>query len=47
MALEATLEWIDAVPKNISDRLPTMPGFDRDCVNDLLVERYDDEALKF
>jgi len=30
--LRAALEWIDAVPKNIV--LPTMPGFDRDLVEE-------------
>jgi hypothetical protein len=33
-ALEASLEWIDAVPADMP--LPTMPGFDRDHVNDVL-----------
>lgn len=33
-ALEAALEWIDAVPKDIV--LPAMPGFDRDHVEGLL-----------
>jgi hypothetical protein len=28
--LRAALEWIDAVPKDVADRLPAMPGFDRD-----------------
>jgi hypothetical protein len=28
--LRAALEWIDAVPEDVADRLPTMPGFDRD-----------------
>ncbi|HAV1601558.1 TPA: hypothetical protein JG832_002448 [Enterobacter hormaechei subsp. xiangfangensis] len=35
-ALMAALEWIDAVPSDLP--LPTMPGFDRDEVNDLLAE---------
>jgi len=34
--LEAALEWIDAVPKSVV--LPTMPGFDRDWVNDVVEE---------
>jgi hypothetical protein len=33
-ALEAALEWIDAVPENTE--LPAMPGFDRDKVNELI-----------
>lgn len=33
-ALEAALEWIDAVPDNTS--LPAMPGVDRDWVNNTL-----------
>lgn len=33
-ALEATLEWIDAVPQDTE--LPTMPGFDRDWVDGIL-----------
>ncbi|AXN57833.1 hypothetical protein [Acinetobacter phage ABPH49] len=33
-ALEAALEWIDAVPQDTP--LPTMPGFDRDWVNAVL-----------
>jgi hypothetical protein len=32
-ALGWALEYIDAIPKDIS--LPTMPGFDRDYVNQL------------
>lgn len=35
-ALDAALEWIDAVPSDTP--LPTMPGFDRDDVNNLLKE---------
>ena len=35
-ALKAALEWIDAVPPETV--LPTMPGFDRDDVNDLLAK---------
>lgn len=31
LALEAALEWIDAVP--VDTPLPAMPGFDRDWVN--------------
>ena len=33
-ALRAALDWIDAVPKDVV--LPTMPGFDRDEVEELL-----------
>lgn len=33
-ALEAALEWIDAVPQDTE--LPTMPGFDRDWVDNIL-----------
>lgn len=33
-ALEAALAWIDAVPTDA--QLPSMPGFDRDDVDDLL-----------
>jgi hypothetical protein len=28
--LRAALDWIDAIPKEVADRLPAMPGFDRD-----------------
>ena len=35
-ALEAALEWIDAVPADIV--LPAMPGFDRDDVDGLIAE---------
>jgi hypothetical protein len=35
-ALEATVEWIDAVPSNVRATLPTMPGFDYDWVQDTL-----------
>lgn len=35
-ALKAALEWIDAVPSNTP--LPTMPGFDRDHVDELIVK---------
>jgi hypothetical protein len=40
--LEAALEWIDGVPSTAA--LPTMPGFDRDEVENLLVKarRYKD-----
>lgn len=33
-ALVAALEWIDAVPSDTP--LPTMPGFDRDKVDELI-----------
>lgn len=33
-ALRAALDWIDAVPSDTV--LPTMPGFDRDDVEELL-----------
>lgn len=33
-ALQAALEWIDAVPQNV--QLPTMPGFDRDWVDGII-----------
>lgn len=33
-ALRWALEWIDAVPQDVT--LPAMPGFDRDYVNELL-----------
>lgn len=33
-ALSDALEWIDAVPSDMP--LPTMPGFDRDAVNELI-----------
>lgn len=33
-ALEAALEWIDAVPSDT--QLPAMPGFDRDWVNGII-----------
>jgi hypothetical protein len=35
-ALEAAIEWIDAVPSNV--QLPTMPGFDRDWVEDVIAK---------
>lgn len=35
-ALRAALEWIDAVPADVAASLPTMPGFSRDWVEDLL-----------
>lgn len=35
-ALEAALDWIDAVPRETV--LPTMPGFDRDVVDELMSE---------
>lgn len=34
--LRAALDWIDAVPKEVADRLPAMPGFDRDEAESLL-----------
>lgn len=34
-ALRLALDWIDAVPKDIP--LPTMPGFDRDWAESLLL----------
>jgi len=33
-ALTDALQWIDAVPADL--QLPTMPGFDRDYVNEIL-----------
>lgn len=36
-ALQAALDWIDAVPKDI--QLPAMPGFDREYVEELLQEK--------
>ena len=33
-ALKASLEWVDAVPKETA--LPAMPGFDRDWVNGII-----------
>lgn len=35
-SLEATLQWIDAVPDDTP--LPVMPGFDRDWVNNILTK---------
>ncbi len=35
-ALSAALEWIDAIPKDVAAKLPTMPGFDRDWAENLL-----------
>lgn len=35
-ALQMALEWIDAVPSDTV--LPTMPGFDRDEVNNLIAK---------
>lgn len=35
-ALTMALQWIDALPPDI--QLPTMPGFDRDSVDDLLAK---------
>lgn len=33
-ALQAALEWIDAVPQGV--QLPTMPGFERDWVDGII-----------
>lgn len=35
-ALQAALEWIDAVPQDV--QLPTMPGFDRDWVDGIIAK---------
>ena len=35
-ALGAALEWIDAIPAELADKLSTMPGFDRDWADSLL-----------
>ncbi len=35
-ALNMALEWIDAVPSDVV--LPTMPGFDRDYVNNVILK---------
>ena len=35
-ALQMALEWIDAVPSDTL--LPTMPGFDRDEVNSIIIK---------
>lgn len=35
-ALRFALDWIDAVPKEVVDRLPAMPGFDRDFAETIL-----------
>ncbi|UNE46497.1 hypothetical protein IHE77_13905 [Serratia ureilytica] len=35
-ALQASLEWIDAVPQDV--QLPTMPGFDRDWVDGIIAK---------
>ena len=34
-ALDAALEWIDAIPDEVVANLPAMPGFDRDAVDEL------------
>lgn len=38
-ALDAALDWIDAVPEEVVASLPAMPGFDRDYVNDILARQ--------
>lgn len=38
-ALRFALAWIDAVPTDVVESLPAMPGFDRDWADGLLVER--------
>ncbi|HFF8937689.1 hypothetical protein [Serratia marcescens] len=35
-ALQAAMEWIDAVPQDV--QLPTMPGFDRDWVDGIIAK---------
>lgn len=35
-ALEAALEWIDAVPRDVVANLPTMPGIDRDWIANVI-----------
>jgi hypothetical protein len=35
-ALEAALEWIDAIPNDF--QLPAMPGFDRDWVDSIIAK---------
>jgi len=39
--LRAALEWIDAIPKEIADALPVMPGFDRDAAEDAMTAASD------
>lgn len=41
--LRATLEYIDAIPKDIE--LPAMPGFDRDYVESV-IDQYEREQTK-
>lgn len=35
---EAALRYIDAIPKNIGNALPTMPSFDRDWAGEVIAE---------
>jgi hypothetical protein len=35
-ALQAAMEWIDAVPQDV--QLPTMPGFNRDWVDEIITK---------
>jgi hypothetical protein len=34
----AAFGWIDAVPENVVDALPVMPGFDRDWAESVIYE---------
>lgn len=45
-ALRWALEYIDAVPLATAAALPTMPGFDRDYVNELLATAGDKGGAK-
>lgn len=38
-ALRYALDWIDAVPKDVAESLPAMPGFDRDWADSLLTKK--------
>ena len=40
-ALRAALGWIDAVPDETVNSLPSMPGFDRDWADNLLTSTPD------
>lgn len=36
--LKWALEYIDAIPSGVADQFPTMPGFDRDYVDMVLMD---------
>ena len=44
MIIRWVLDWVDAVPSDT--QLPTMPGFDRDYVENFLSGEVDDERCR-